>query len=260
MCQTNENSAGDAGFQEPSFETFWDKFIKKTTLMALEEIDDDFKQVCGMKFAYKSLDEYKNLLDAMYHEKREWLKKVYLPHDDDPKLDMHKLGAILCRCILAHKPFYFDFDKAEQYVLKRFSKDKSNHIDWFVRNIYANYRVAFYAATGMAYTNLLMGYSEKGLEPNEDAYQYFERRQGVLYYPQSPLHDSYENSCVIALQKNDVAGRRFDYLGFATNLFQLEEYNKKHYFCRQKERELKIAHEEIARLKMLLQQRDVAMA
>lgn len=209
-----------------SFDFFWKKVIEPTIQNAFEEIDSDFKDACSLQLAYNSFDDYKSKLMEFYREKRQWLKGVYLPHENHPLLDMHKLGAVLCRSILAYKPFYFDFKAAEKFVVKNFSGDKRNHIDWFIRNIYVNYRVAFYVSTGLIYLELLYSHSAKGKTPNEKAFNYYQDLKGVMYYEKSDSHDSYENSCIIALQKNDVLQRSFDYLTYAANLFQLEIYNR----------------------------------
>lgn len=209
-----------------SFDYFWEKVIYPTILAADEEVDKDFKRACDFQFAYNDIEKYKRDLMDFYHEKRQWLKGVYLPHDEHPLLDMHKLGAILCRSMLAYKPFYFNFKAAEKFVIDKFSGDRRNHIDWFVNNIYLNYKVAFYVSTGLIYIELLYSYSPRGGRADIDAMKYFLDLGGLVYYEKSESHDSYENSCIIALQKNDVLRRDFDYLAYAANLFQLESFNR----------------------------------
>ena len=156
-----------------SFEFFWIKVIWPTIEAAVEEVDDEFRKACGLQLAYSDIAKYKQDLMDFYHDKRQWLKGVYLPHDEHPLLDMHKLGAILCRSLLAYKPFYFNFQDAERFVVNKFSGDKRNHIDWFVNNIYINYKVAFYVSTGLIYLELLYGYSPKGEKANEKALKFF---------------------------------------------------------------------------------------
>ena len=227
MVQLSEKDYSD--FFKQSFDFFWNVVILPTIIAAEEDVDQDFKTACNLQLAYDDIDQYKQDLMNFYHEKRQWLKGVYLPHDDHPTLDMHKLSALLCRSILAYKPLYFDFKNAEKFVVNKFSEDKNNHIDWFVNNIYVNYKVAFYVSAGLVYLQLLEDFSPKGDNPNPEAFQYFLDLQGIIYYPKSQHHDNYENSCIIALQKNDVLNRDFDYLTYATNMFQLEMYNKAHY-------------------------------
>ena len=212
-----------------SFDYFWDVIIVPTITAAYDEIDQDFKDASNLCLAFNDKQVYKQILMTFYHEKRKWLKGVYLPHEEKPTLDMHKLGAILCRSILAHKPICFDFRKAEQFVINKFGTDKENHIEWFVNNIYVNYKIAFYVSCGLVYLNLLYNFSDEGLYPDREAMDFFLKLGGVIYYEKSSSHDSYEKSCIIALQKNDMLNRDFDYLAYAINLFQLESYNIMHY-------------------------------
>lgn len=222
--QNNSFSAEDFHL---SFDLFWEKIILPTIHNAHDELDRDFANACDMKTVFGSdYQKYKDKIRDIYHEKREWLKVVYLPHEKHPLLDMHKLSAILCRSILACKPFCFDYQKAEQFVVNKFKNDEENHIDWFVSNIYVNYKVAFYISTGLIYLELLYSNCPKGRTPDDEALKYYLNLGGVLYYPKSSSHDNYEKSCIIALQKNDVLGRNFDYLTYAANMFQLEVYNR----------------------------------
>lgn len=225
----------DAHFSDSfvtSFNFIWEKIIYPTIQAAGKEIDEDFKKASHCDLAYANIEKYKLALMDFYHEKRQWLKSVYLPHEEHPLLDVHKLGAILCRSMLAYKPFYFDFDAATQYVLHKYANenDEQNHIEWFVDNIYVNYKVAFYASVGMIYLELLYSYKGDDNVPiNPGAFEYFISRKVLDFYDKSERHDSFENSCIIALQKNDVLGRSFDYLTYAIMLFQLEQYNRMKY-------------------------------
>lgn len=208
-----------------SFDYLWTVAILPTIKNAREEIDEDFSKACGLELA-KDIDDYKINLMSFYHEKRQWLKGVYLPHDNHPLLDIHKVGALICRSLLAYKPFYFDTKKAEKYVTQKFRGDKNNHVEWFVKNIYVNYRVAFYVSTSLVYIELLNDYCPNGEKSNKAIFEHFKHLGGVEYYPKSENHDSFENSCILALQKNDGLKRDFDCLTYATMLFQLEHYNR----------------------------------
>lgn len=214
---------------EQSFTFFWDTIILPTILAAEEDAEEEFKDFCNLQFACSNINEYKSELQQFYRDKREWLKGVYLPHDEHPILDIHKISAVLCRSMLAYKPFCFDFNAAEEYVLRKFSNNKDNHIDWFVSNIYMNYKVAFYASVGLIYAEILDSYSPNGDKSDAEAFQYFMNLGGLVFYKKSPTHDNYVNSCILALQKNDVLNRKFDYLSYAINMFQLEEFNRMYY-------------------------------
>lgn len=227
MVQLNKTVHSNSS--EESFTFFWETIILPTILAAEEDAEEEFKDSCNLQFACSNIDEYKSELQKFYRDKRQWLKGVYLPHDEHPILDIHKISAILCRSMLAYKPFYFDFNTAEEYVVKKFSGNKGNHIDWFVSNIYINYKVAFYASVGLIYAEILDSYSPNGAKADAEAFQYFMDLGGLIFYKKSPTHDNYENSCIIALQKNDVLNRKFDYLTYAINMFQLEEFNRMYY-------------------------------
>ncbi len=216
-----------------SFDFLWDKVIKPTIISGYESLDEEFRTKCNCTYAYSNLDEYKNDLMAFYREKREWLKTVYLPHDPNPRLDAHKLGAVLCRSMLAYKPIYFDFNIAKKFVEDKFKEQKeSSHTEWFTQNIYVNYRIAFYVSVGIVYLNLLYNYQDNE-EGNTffdlEGFSFFQKAETLHFYPKSPHHDNFENSCIIALQKNDVLERNFDYLTYAIMLFQLESYNRQYF-------------------------------
>ena len=205
------------------FALFWDILVQPIIKKVYSEVDQDFKVACDFDYAYSNQDEYKKNLHEFYRDKREWLKTVYMPHEDSPKLDMHKLGAVLCRSLLNYKPFYLDYAKAEQYVVNRFnSADPSGNADWFFSNIYASYKVAFYASIGTSYLNLLYRCKKNGDAP---AYDFFNAQQCLSTYYKSKTHEDFDNSCMLALQKNDILCRDFDYLGYAILLYQLEQFN-----------------------------------
>lgn len=216
-----------------SFDFLWEKVIAPTIVAGYESMDEEFKARCNCGYAYSNLDDYKNDLMSFYREKREWLKKVYLPHNPHPRLDAHKLGAVLCRSMLAYKPIYFRFDAAKRFVENKFQdQDEVSHTDWFVQNLYVNYRIAFYVSIGIVYLNLLFNYQDDDNENSFfdlEGFEYFRKAETLKFYPKSPHHDSFENSCIIALQKNDILGRNFDYLTYAIMLFQIESYNRKYF-------------------------------
>ena len=205
-------------------------------------MDDDFKQAVKLEYAYRDVSDFKKDVRLFYREKREWLKCVYLPHEQTPVLDEHKLGAIWCRTMLAFKPFYFDIKAAEKYVNDKFGAaensetdfdDVPNNSEWFTKNIYANYRVAFLISVGIVYLYLLYDCKENGESVPEylsDAYEYFSSKKMFRCPVTTEAHNDFQTSCIIALQKNDILGRDFDYLMYAMMLFQLEHYNRMCYY------------------------------
>lgn len=209
-----------------NFDFLWEVIIYPIIQKANEEIELEFRKEAHLQFAFNDLEKYKKELIRIYHEKRVWLKGMYLPHEGKPLLDTHKLGAILCRSMIANKVFYFDYDSAEKYILHKFENSKTNNLEWFIDNVYINYKLAFYASVGMVFIELLHKYEKEG---KMDAFDSLKRRGHIVFYQKSLNHDSFVNSCILALQKNDVLKRNFDYLTYAALLFQLEEYNRAYF-------------------------------
>lgn len=229
---------------ERSFSFIWDRIVEPTITLVYNEIDNDFKKAAKLDFSYKDISDYKNDIKEFYREKREWLKDVYLPHQQNPFLDEHKLGAIWCRTMLAFKPFYFDLKVATKFVEDKFHiedpysenpEDIPNNSDWFTKNIYSNYRVAFLVSIGIVYLYLLYDCKEMGKDVPEylyGAYNYFSSKKTLRCPITTEAHNDFQTSCIISLQKNDVLNRDFDYLTYAIMLFQLEHYNRMCYYLK----------------------------
>lgn len=208
------------------FSIFWNEFVYPMINQVYEEVDPDFKKACSFRFSHTDISEYRDALHQIYREKREWLKEIYMPHAKSPVLDIHKLGAVLCRSIIGYKPFAFDFNAAKKYVINKYENTpQKQNTDWYFANIYANYKVAFYSSIGVAYMNI-----PYRCKKNNDSYSLskFEGVTHLNFYQPDGSHECFENSCMIALQKNDVLGRSFDYLGYAIMLYQLEQFNYPH--------------------------------
>ncbi len=203
-----------------SFDFFWDNIIHPVLLHVDSEIDNDFKMNCN--YSLKDIDLYKKELSCAYKRKREWLKSVYLPHDKNAKLDMHKLGAILCRIIIGIKPFSFDVSLVDKYTKNKFG-DSKNNTDWFVDNVYVNYKLAFYASVGVIFIELLDYYNS---QEKKNIVDMLNNRGTIFFYKKSDNHESFQNSCILSLMKQDTLHRSFDYFMYAAMLFQLEQYNK----------------------------------
>ena len=227
---------------ERCFAYFWNVLVLPTIKLVFDEIDPDFKEKVGLVYAYDDKGQYKRDVMAFYREKREWLKQIYLPHEKHPRLDQHKLGALWCRTLLAYKPFYFNYKKAVKYVNNRFKgpedddvfSEPEDHSEWFVKNLYANYRAAYLVSTGIVYLYLLYDCKEKKEDLadylKDGGFEYFLSNGGLIVPPTRKGHSDFANSCVIALEKNDINCRDFDYLTYAIMLYQQEYYNKIQYF------------------------------
>lgn len=177
-----------------------------------------------------------------------------MPNTKDAILDFHKLSAIMCRCIIGIKPFKFDLSIAERLfaeVQKRKDYSQKDKISWQVNNVYVNYKLALLVAEGMIYIDLLYWAQckiddlekqcssvDSSRKDNDNCKrelliykQIIKMLQSsccrLCYYQESPSHDDFFTSSVIALMKNDYLERDFDYLQFSISMFQWEEYTKK---------------------------------
>lgn len=216
--------------KESNFDNFWKFAINPSIHKALEELDPIFIKDCG--FIQKEEKSYKKILEGIYTEKREWLKSVYLPHEKDPILDMHKLSAIICRSIIGNKPIIFDTSKAlimaknQDKLLQNNQtlndKDKQiKRIQWFVDNVYVNYKIAFDASIGIAYVDLFHLFQDNN---QDDLKNKLEKIGTFIFYERSNCHENFRNSTILALMKNDLLNRKFDYLSYATIMFQLQQH------------------------------------
>ena len=233
--------------RKTEFDYMWEDSIFPLIQKCDEQLNTDYKSAVSMKI--KDLNEYKSELRELYRHKRDWLKKEYLPYDKKAILDFHKLSAVMCRCIIGNKPFVFDQAVAEQYLKQSHSERQRgkpgceilrNQID----NIYVNYKLAFLVGESIAFYDLvqwaqrqidyiqqeptLVGEPEKTI----DVYQLFIEKMddaGILadYEWANRRHDPFFESMVSCLIKNDILKRDFDYLLFAANMYQWQEYTKR---------------------------------
>lgn len=234
-----------------AFDSMWEKVILHSISLCEKELDETFVEQA--KVSIEDTTIYKNKLEKIYKRKREWLKSEYLPNEEKPILDFHKLSSVMCRSIIGVKPFRYDIDAAERCFLK-VSKDKQlkqfEKVNWQINNVYVNYKLAFLVAEGIVFIDLLFwaqekinyikkNYNDDAINSNIDnvknklqIYQQFidllnsqERR--LYSYEASSTHDNFIISAVIALMKNDYLKRDFDYLQFSLSMFQWQEYTKK---------------------------------
>ena len=230
------------------FDYIWDSVIQNVIEYCEKDMDPEFVENAGV--VAQNLIKYKNGLRELYHKKREWLKIEYLPTKKNATLDFHKLSAIICRCIIGLKPISYNektakilFDKVQK---KKFSLDKKENtrkkLQWQIKNIYVNYRIAFLVSGGIVYDDLLCWVQNKldnNLKLQDIDDKVLERRNiyeklksklidnSTLYdYIPSLNHDDFESSMIVSLMKNDVLKRDFDYLSFSSGMFQWQEHTK----------------------------------
>lgn len=223
-------------------EFIFPKIISPAIKIAFDKADKDYANFVGLT---NLMDEskYKVKLSNLYEEKREWLKKIYFPKirlpntneimskaDGESKLlDMHKIAAVIARCILGLKPFAFYIDKANKYINRN---KKLSDFTWLSQNYLLNYKLAVDVAMLI---NLYDAIDKANRIEDSNKVELISKfaNYGFDYY-ESPIlrleHETFYNSLIINLAINDANGRDFDYLGFATNCFQLQQYSALKYF------------------------------
>lgn len=219
--------------------------IKPTIDCVAAHLDKDFIIETSLQSTLP--ESYQDDLAIIYEEKREWLKRVYFPNTGTSAknlLDMHKIAAIVARCLLMKKPFAFNISAANTFKEK---KDKNKDIVWLCNNYYANYKVAFDVAMGITLYDLLDRFRQTVIDETRSSKKEFDiikkrereildliLNEGLVYYQGErtilPItHESYYHSMILNLAINDINRRDFDYLGFATNCFQIQHYTMLYY-------------------------------
>ena len=232
--------------RKTEFDYMWEDSVHPLIKMCDEQLDTNYKAAVALKI--KNLDEYKAELRELYRHKRDWLKKEYLPYEKKATLDFHKLSAVMCRCIIGNKPFVFDQNIAEQYLKQSHNERQHGRpgceiLRDQIDTIYVNYKLAFLVGESIAFYDLVqwaqrqIAYIQKEptlvAEPEKTirAYELFIKKMdesGILsdYEWVNKRHDPFFESMVSCLIKNDILKRDFDYLFFAANMFQWQEYTK----------------------------------
>lgn len=234
-----------------AFDRFWEHVILPSLQLCYSELDDQFKN--RARVVLYNDNKYKTQLRELYINKREWLKREYLPNEQDPLLDFHKLSSIICRIMIGLKPFGFDSLIAQQIcrdVSNSLDMTREEKVNWQINNAYINYKAAFLVAEGVVFVDLLFWaqqrindihekYTEDQIKINTDnivekmdvynkfIYQLNLEKHRLYHYEPSCSHDDFFTSSIIALMKNDCLKRDFDYLQFSISMFQWQEYTKK---------------------------------
>lgn len=214
-------------------DSLWPIIIKPAIENAIDNLDPDFvKCVDFMCLLDEAEAEYKSQLSDLYERKREWLKRIYFGFarlDHEKRLDMHKIAAIICRCIIGCKPFSFDVSKANKY---KDTNEKNTQLDWIIDNYFINYKIAVNSAFAITLYDLIdkLGDESKKkpiIDVNNILYKITDA--GFDLYQEEPFllksdHEAFYKSMVLDVAINDINKRDFDYLGFAALCFQLQQY------------------------------------
>lgn len=212
------------------FNFLWEEVISPSIELCKREIHENFRSYVRCN----DVNKYKNAIESLYREKREWLKELYLHNkvakqEDEANLDMHKIAAILTRSVIGCKYFIFDQKKAIKIAS---ALPKEQQLSWLKDNAYVNYKLAYMVGLKTVYIDLLCSHlvkQENGYEvapDREKELQYIISNGGLYKYSPNINHGDFDTSMIVMFMKNDVNDRDFDYLGLATIFFQLEEVTK----------------------------------
>lgn len=236
---------------EHSFDYFWKYVIYPAIKECSEDVDLDFSSETNLR--HRNPNDYKIELEKTYKQKRAWLKSEYLPEEQYPSLDFHKLSAILCRCLIGNKYFTYNVKTAEKIQRKRKRFGNFSHaeeLEWENNNLYINYKLAFLVGEGVAFYDMMfwaqsrINEDKQALVQATDENEKQEIRQhkrllelfieqlnkkelGLRPYFCSRTHDDFKSSMIVSLMKTDCLMRDFDYLMFGTIMFQWQEYSKR---------------------------------
>ena len=209
----------------------WPKIILPAIKEALNQVDKDFYSFVDFKEVFDE-DKYVKSLSNLYEEKREWLKRIYFTDNQlgqNKLLDMHKIAAVICRCVVGYKPFSFNVNKANNY---KNNNAKNEDLHWIIDNYLINYKVAFNSALAITLLDFLDRLNDAQDNSLNIDYQeietYFTKNIFDLYEKDPQIlptsHECFYKSMIVDLAINDVAKRDFDYLSFAANCFQIQQY------------------------------------
>lgn len=209
-----------------NFQFIWQKWVMPLADDLLEQVDNDFYE--NTKLKKRNMDELLVAAEKYFKKKRKELKIEFYGYGYENKLhrmDFHKLSSILCRTLLQYKVFDFDIIECEKIAESKDGKD----IDWLVKNALINFRLAFYTSVVFLYQSMLFEYDN---DENLEVFEKLKKKGCLDLYERhnknilNGVHESFENSVVLDLAKRDINNKSFDFLMYATIMYQLEEYNK----------------------------------
>ncbi len=209
-----------------NFQFIWQEWIMPLADDLLKEVDIDFCEKTDLK--KRDMEELLAPAEKYFKKKRKELKIVFYGNGYENKIhrmDFHKLSSILCRTLIQYKVFDFDITECEKIAESKDEKD----IDWLVKNALINFRLAFYASVVFLYQSMLFEYDN---DENIEVFEKLKKKECLDLYENhnknfsNGVHESFENSVVLDLSKRDINNKSFDFLMYATIMYQLEEYNK----------------------------------
>ena len=226
------------------FMQIWDQVIRPVSIVVQDECDREFAERCGLR--RKDEADWQQALYQRYHACREHLKDVcYGPAgrtgDEKYLLDGRKIASTLCAALIGEKGLVFDSDPAwELTERKKAALSPVEFNRWAVRNIYANYKLAYLVSLQQVYLTLMRDLTAKAqgkdlteAERADPARAAEEARRLALAlkeerhlcpYPPPPKGDGFDVNIVLGLARTDMSRRELDTFLFAMQLYQIEEH------------------------------------
>lgn len=215
------------------FNRIWKMAVLPAKTLVLEEADPVFLERCCLREV--NLGDWKEQVGKEYWDLREKLKVTCYGKDaSDGSLDGRKIAAVFCKALVREKAFVYDVAQAGKLVKEKAADMQPLAFNrWLVRNIYLNYRLAYYASLQLVYLTLL--HDLQDLETSKSLYGILDEDTTplvaslndighLLPYPSPSDADSFDVNVIIGLARADLTRQEFDTFLFALQLYQLEMY------------------------------------
>lgn len=218
------------------FTHIWNRVIQPVFSVVESECDSEFRDRCSL--VARSSDDWRKDIYPVYQKFRKQLKDIcYGPSEhlsDEELLDGRKIAAVLCAALICKKGFQFQTTPAlllAEEKKKNYSPVAFNQ--WAVRNIYINYKLAYYASLQMVYLTLMYDLLEKTKDRTLSQVEQQEAKELAVAlreehhlcpYSQPLKGDGFDVNIIIGLARTDLARRELDTFLFAMQLYQIESH------------------------------------
>lgn len=218
------------------FTHIWNRVIQRVFSAVQEECDPEFKNRCSL--VARSLEDWRGAVYPEYQRLRKQLKDIcYGPSEhlsDEELLDGRKIAAVLCAALIRKKAF--QFQTAPALALAEEKKKNLSPVafnQWAARNIYINYKLAYYASLQMVYLTLMYDLLKKAEDKTlsqeeqtevENLALLLKEERHLCPYPQPPKGDGFDVNIIIGLARTDLAQKELDTFLFAMQLYQIESH------------------------------------
>ncbi len=195
------------------FQYVWDTWITHIIQLVYKEVDEEFKNFTSMTIL--NMNEIQRKCSSTFKRLENELKEeFYGLHDntrEEKNLSMAKHAAIICKCLILHKPIRFDTTKIVTY--REMKKIKSSDTKWYVNNELVNYRIAFFSC--MSFLFHAMESTYKDLDALKMLGKLRKNRKIILYKLQdcmSGVHEDYDKHLIMHLARLDKRNKEFDFI------------------------------------------------